>query len=169
MGWGSAKWEQQLFVDCGAVRSGFSRSWCQMCCFSCAHVGCYSIIAGGQALVRIRISSCSFERPALPKRVCVRLSHCDRFYSLEKWKLNILERNVFLLVEAAGQDMCNEKKSRRDVWQKYFRYLKDRQGSYCLYLSPAHPAMPQASELLHHRHLGMLSPLLLIYWSWLAW
>lgn len=123
-----------------------------------------------QALIRIIISSCSFERPALPVCVCVSgyvtvmsftlfLKRKAQYCCMQMWfccwrlqaRICVIRRNPKVM-------FC---KNISNTW----RVGKD---GYCLYLSPAHPAVSWASTVLDHRHLGMLSPLLLFYWSWLA-
>lgn len=75
--------------------------------------------------------------------------------------LIFLPAAIFLLLEAAGQDMCNKKKSKSDVLQQNISNTsrEDKDGS-CLCLSPA---VSQASTLLDHRNLGMLSLFLLLF------
>lgn len=72
-----------------------------------------------------------------------------------------LPADVFLLLEAAGQDVCNKEKSKSDVLHQNISNTGrvDKDGS-CLCLSPAES---QASTLLDHRNLGMLSLFLLLF------
>lgn len=73
-----------------------------------------------------------------------------------------LPADVFLLLEAAGQDVCNKEKSKSDVLQQNISDTGrvDKDDGSCLCLSPAES---QASTLLDHRNLGMLSLFLLLF------
>lgn len=110
-----------------------------------------------QALIRI-ILSCLFERPALLPSVCVCVSGYVAVTSSVLVFLKLKAADVCLLLEAAGYEMCNKKKSQSDALQKYSSPWRVGEGSYCLYLSPAHPAVSGARTLLDHKHLATLSP-----------